>query len=55
MLALVASITSFTEFFLTLSISESINSPFPSFLISNEGERISGQTIPVDGNAIRLD
>ena len=26
-----------------------------SFLISNEGERISGQTIPVDGNAIRLD
>ena len=26
-----------------------------SFLISNEGERISGQTIPVDGNASRLD
>ena len=26
-----------------------------SFLISNEGERISGQTIPVDGNATRLD
>jgi len=26
-----------------------------SFLISNDGERISGQTIPVDGNANRLD
>ena len=26
-----------------------------SFLISNDSERISGQTIPVDGNAIRLD
>ena len=26
-----------------------------SFLISNDCERISGQTIPVDGNAIRLD
>jgi len=26
-----------------------------SFLISNDGERISGQAIPVDGNAIRLD
>tara|TARA_B100000287_G_scaffold226478_1_gene213665 strand:- start:2343 stop:3128 length:786 start_codon:yes stop_codon:yes gene_type:complete len=26
-----------------------------SFLISNDGERISGQTIPIDGNAIRLD
>jgi len=26
-----------------------------SFLISNDGERISGQTIPVDGNATRLD
>jgi enoyl-[acyl-carrier-protein] reductase (NADH) len=26
-----------------------------SFLVSNEGERISGQTIPVDGNATRLD
>ena len=26
-----------------------------SFLISRDGERISGQTIPVDGNAIRLD
>jgi len=26
-----------------------------SFLISSDGERISGQTIPVDGNAIRLD
>ncbi len=26
-----------------------------SFLISKDGERISGQTIPVDGNAIRLD
>ncbi len=26
-----------------------------SFLISSEGERISGQTIPVDGNATRLD
>ena len=26
-----------------------------SFLISNDGERISGQTIAVDGNAIRLD
>tara|TARA_B100000965_G_scaffold364647_1_gene348461 strand:- start:457 stop:1242 length:786 start_codon:yes stop_codon:yes gene_type:complete len=26
-----------------------------SFLISKEGERISGQTIPVDGNANRLD
>ena len=26
-----------------------------SFLISNDGERVSGQTIPVDGNAIRLD
>ena len=26
-----------------------------SFLISKEGERISGQSIPIDGNAIRLD
>ena len=26
-----------------------------SFLISSDGERISGQTMPVDGNAIRLD
>ena len=26
-----------------------------SFLISNDSERISGQTIPIDGNAIRLD
>ncbi len=26
-----------------------------SFLISSDGERVSGQTIPVDGNAIRLD
>ena len=26
-----------------------------SFLISNEGERISGQAIPVDGNATRMD
>ena len=26
-----------------------------SFLISKEGERISGQAIPVDGNATRLD
>ena len=26
-----------------------------SFLISTDGERVSGQTIPVDGNAIRLD
>ena len=26
-----------------------------SFLISNDSERISGQTIPVDGNATRLD
>ena len=26
-----------------------------SFLISKEGERISGQAIPVDGNAIRMD
>ena len=26
-----------------------------SFLISNEAERISGQIIGVDGNAIRLD
>ena len=26
-----------------------------SFLISSEGERISGQTIPIDGNATRLD
>ena len=26
-----------------------------SFLISSDGERISGQTIPVDGNANRLD
>ena len=26
-----------------------------SFLISNDGERISGQTIPIDGNATRLD
>jgi len=26
-----------------------------SFLISRDGERISGQAIPVDGNAIRLD
>ena len=26
-----------------------------SFLISEDGERISGQSIPVDGNAIRLD
>ena len=26
-----------------------------SFLISEDGERISGQTIPIDGNAIRLD
>ena len=26
-----------------------------SFLISSDGEKISGQTIPVDGNAIRLD
>tara|TARA_B100000029_G_scaffold325656_1_gene318166 strand:- start:387 stop:1172 length:786 start_codon:yes stop_codon:yes gene_type:complete len=26
-----------------------------SFLISSDGERISGQTIPIDGNAIRLD
>ena len=26
-----------------------------SFLISKDGERISGQTIPIDGNAIRLD
>ena len=26
-----------------------------SFLISKDGERISGQTIPVDGNATRLD
>ena len=26
-----------------------------SFLISSDGERVSGQTIPVDGNSIRLD
>ena len=26
-----------------------------SFLISNDSERVSGQTIPVDGNATRLD
>ena len=26
-----------------------------SFLISGDGERVSGQTIPVDGNATRLD
>ena len=26
-----------------------------SFLISNEGEKISGQSIPIDGNATRLD
>jgi len=26
-----------------------------SFLISSDGEKVSGQTIPVDGNAIRLD
>ena len=26
-----------------------------SFLISKDGERISGQVIPIDGNAIRLD
>ena len=26
-----------------------------SFLISNDGERISGQAIPVDGNATRMD
>jgi len=26
-----------------------------SFLISSDGERISGQTIPVDGNATRMD
>ena len=26
-----------------------------SFLISSDGERISGQAIPVDGNATRLD
>ena len=26
-----------------------------SFLISNDGERVSGQAIPVDGNATRLD
>jgi len=26
-----------------------------SFLISSDGERISGQTIPIDGHAIRLD
>jgi len=26
-----------------------------SFLISSDSERVSGQTIPVDGNAIRLD
>ena len=26
-----------------------------SFLISSDGERVSGQTIPVDGNATRLD
>ena len=26
-----------------------------SFLISSDGERVSGQAIPVDGNAIRLD
>ena len=26
-----------------------------SFLISSDGERISGQTIPVDGNATRID
>ena len=26
-----------------------------SFLISSDGERISGQTIPIDGNATRLD
>ena len=26
-----------------------------SFLISKEGERISGQAIPVDGNATRMD
>jgi len=26
-----------------------------SFLISSEGERISGQTIPIDGNATRMD
>ena len=26
-----------------------------SFLISSDGDKISGQTIPVDGNAIRLD
>ena len=26
-----------------------------SFLISNDGERISGQAIPVDGNATRID
>jgi len=26
-----------------------------SFLISNDAERISGQVIPVDGNATRMD
>jgi hypothetical protein len=26
-----------------------------SFLISSDGERISGQAIPVDGNATRMD
>ena len=26
-----------------------------SFLISNDGEKVSGQTIPVDGNATRMD
>ena len=26
-----------------------------SFLISSDGERVSGQAIPVDGNATRMD
>ena len=26
-----------------------------SFLISNDGERISGQSISIDGNATRMD
>ena len=36
-------------------IYEKDNGKMCSFLISSDGERISGQVIPVDGNATRLD